>query len=77
MPLVVVQYKVERRCVMHKYVYLWGGTAVGIVGPVSRVHEQSVDSESQLKRGVRDAWEQEHPGKFLQLVVSENHPDMR
>lgn len=60
---------------MQKYVYLWGGTTVGVVGKVSRANEQNVDRESQVKQRVRETWEGEHPGEFLQLVVSENHPD--
>lgn len=62
---------------MYKYVYLWGGTAYGVVGRVSRVPEKDVDRKSQLKREERETWEKEHPGKFLQLIVSENHPSMR
>lgn len=40
---------------MQKYVYLWGGATVGVVGEISRVNEQDVEREGQLKRRVREA----------------------
>ena len=55
---------------MKKYVYLWGGSEYGMV---AHLEEQNVDHESRLRDGARMAWEENHPGKFLQLVVSENH----
>lgn len=59
---------------MKKYVYLWGGSEVDIVDQVTHEDEQDVDRVNRLKDGAREAWEREHPGKFLQLVVSESHP---
>lgn len=67
----------KRRRIIQKYVYLWGGTTVGVVGEISRVNEQDLERESRLKHRAREAWEEEHHGEFLQLVVSENRPDMR